>query len=148
MTLLPWIPRIGCRWSTDLILAERCHSEINCLNLIIQIHRKIKKMDFLLTFFSKPYWYCSGGKALSVILGHKQSKRYLANSHYRRIIMYASMHSTPTSVSVLDHLQPFTQLLLFLFPCIHPSPLTVDDILDAMTTKHSFMCFDLFALNR
>lgn len=77
---------------------------------------------FLLTFFSKPYWYCSGGKALSVILGHKQSKRYLVNSHYRRIIMYASTHSTPTSVSVLDHLQPFTQLLMFLFPCIHPSP--------------------------
>lgn len=53
--------------------------------------------------------------------GHEQSQQYLVNSHYKGIIIRASMHSTPTSLTVLDHLQSFTPLLmLFLAPTLSP----------------------------
>lgn len=65
------------------------------------------------------------------MLGHEQSQWYLVNSHYKGIIICASMHSTPTSLSVLDHLQPITPLLmLFLRPPFPPGP------------RWYFTCFD------
>lgn len=59
------------------------------------------------------------------------------NSHYKGIIIRASMHSTPTSLSVLDHLQSFTPLLmLFLAPTLPPPRLVITFHIFWLVSKH------------